>query len=160
MCIRDRGGSYFVEASTQRMQDAARETFRRIAEQGGMIAAIENGFFRRAIADAAFADQARIDAGEQLIVGVNAFQKEDEEPLDVMQLDPATEREQVLALNAVKSRRSGEDVRRALDKLKAAAGSGRNVMPELIAAAEARVTVQEAMDAMAESLGRFRPTAW
>lgn len=154
------GGSYFVEASTQRMQEAARETFRRIAEQGGMIAAIENGFFRREIAEAAFADQARIDAGEQLIVGVNAFQQVDEEPLQVLQLDPAMERDQVAALNAVKSRRSGDDVRRTLDGLKKAADSGRNVMPELIAAAEARVTVQEAMDAMAESLGRFRPTAW
>jgi methylmalonyl-CoA mutase N-terminal domain/subunit len=154
------GGSYFVEASTQRMQEAARETFRRIAEQGGMIAAIENGYFRREIAESAFADQQRFDSGEQLIVGVNAFQQPDEEPLEVLQLDPSMEREQVAALNAVKSRRSGDEVRRTLDRLKKAAESGRNVMPELIAAAEARVTVQEAMDAMAESLGRFRPAAW
>jgi methylmalonyl-CoA mutase N-terminal domain/subunit len=154
------GGSFLVEALTLRMQEAARETFRRIAEQGGMIAAVENGFFRREIAESAFADQERFDAGEQLIVGVNAFQQPDEEPLEVLQLDPSMEREQVASLTAVKSRRSGDEVRRALDRLKKAAESGRNVMPELIAAAEARVTVQEAMDAMAESLGRFRSAAW
>jgi methylmalonyl-CoA mutase N-terminal domain/subunit len=154
------GGSFLVEALTLRMQEAARETFRRIAEQGGMIAAVENGFFRREIAESAFADQERFDAGEQLIVGVNAFQQPDEEPLEVLQLDPSMEREQVASLTAVKSRRSGDEARRALDRLKKAAESGCNVMPELIAAAEARVTVQEAMDAMAESLGRFRSAAW
>jgi methylmalonyl-CoA mutase, N-terminal domain len=154
------GGSYFVEASTRRMKDAAQETFRRISEQGGMIAAIENGFFRREIAEAAFADQQRVDAGEQLIVGVNAFQQPEAEPLDVMQLDPSAEREQVSALNSLKRSRSHDDVQRTLDALRAAADSHRNVMPELIAAAEARVTLQEAMDALAKSLGRFRPVAW
>jgi methylmalonyl-CoA mutase N-terminal domain/subunit len=154
------GGSYFVEASTRRLEDAARDTFRRIAGLGGMIAAIENGFFRREIAEAAFADQERIDAGRQLIIGVNAFQQPEEQPLDVMRLDPEAEREQISSLIDVKSRRSGDDVRRALDELKSAVDSGRNVMPELVAAAEARVTVQEAMVAMGESLGRFRPVAW
>lgn len=154
------GGSYLVEASTRRLQEAARETFGRISEQGGMIAAIENGFFRREIAEAAFADQQKVDAGEQVIVGVNAYQQAEEEPLDVMSVDPSTEREHVSTLNSVKSRRSGDDVRRTLDALKSAAEAGQNVMPELIAAAEARVTLQEAMDAMAVSLGRFRPTAW
>ena len=67
------GGSYFVESFTRRMKDEARDYFRAIDEQGGMIAAIENGYFRRQIADAAFAQQRAIDAGEKLIVGVNAF---------------------------------------------------------------------------------------
>jgi len=154
------GGSYFLEASTRRLQEAARETFRQISEQGGMISAIENGFFRREISEAAFADQQRFDASEQLIVGVNIFQQPEEKPLEVMQLDPSAEREQVSVLQALKSSRSGDEVRRTLDSLKSAADSGQNVMPELIAAAEARVTLQEAMDAMAESLGRFRPMAW
>jgi len=125
-----------------------------------MIAAIENGFFRREIAEAAFAEQQRVDAGEQLVVGVNAFQQTEAEPLDVMQLDPSAEREQVSALNSLKRSRSHDDVQRTLDALRAAADSHRNVMPELIAAAEARVTLQEAMDALAERLGRFRPVAW
>jgi len=154
------GGSYLIEAETRRLRDEAIETFRQIKEQGGMIAAVENGYFRREIAESAFADQRRFDAGDRVVVGVNAFQQPGDEPLETLQLDPSTEREQVASLNQVKRRRSQDEVRRTIAALKAKADSGRNVMPELIAAAEARVTIQEAMDALAESLGRFRPTAW
>ena len=82
------GGSYFVETLTRQMEQQARDYFQKIEQQGGMIAAIENGFFRREIADAAFAYQREVDAKHKLIVGVNAFQETDEKPLDTLVLDP------------------------------------------------------------------------
>jgi methylmalonyl-CoA mutase N-terminal domain/subunit len=153
------GGSYFVEAFTRQMKQKASAYFQSIAEQGGMIAAIETGFFRREIAEAAFAYQHAVDAGEKLIVGVNAFQQADDEPLEVLQIDSAVEQEQIAALQAIKSQRSADAVRRALDDLRRAAEQGQNVLQSLIAAAEARATVQETMDALAMVWGRYRPQA-
>ncbi len=89
------GGSYFVEALTKQMQAEARTYFERIEAQGGMIPAIEAGFFRREIADAAFAYQREVDARRKLIVGVNAFVEPEEEPIETLQIDPAVEREQI-----------------------------------------------------------------
>ena len=83
------GGSYFVEALTRQMQQEARAYFDRIEQLGGMIAAIEAGFFRREIADAAFAYQREVDARRKLIVGVNAFQEADEKPLETLVVDEA-----------------------------------------------------------------------
>ena len=98
------GGSYFVEAFTRRMIREADEGFARIEAQGGMIAAIENGHFRREIADAAFAYQQAIDSREKLIVGVNAFQQSDSQAVPIMRVDASTESEQVACAGA---RRSG-----------------------------------------------------
>src|SRR5208282_1915185 len=81
------GGSYFVETLTKQMQQEARTYFERIEQLGGMIPAIEAGFFRREIADASFAYQRDVDAGRKLIVGVNAFQEADEKPLETLSID-------------------------------------------------------------------------
>ena len=141
------------------MKADARAYFRAIDEHGGMVAAIENGYFRRQIADAAFAQQRAIDAGEKLIVGVNAFTQAEEESIPIMEFDPTIEAAQIESLRNIKSRRSPSDVSRSLDRLRADAEAGRNVMPALLDAADARVTVQECMDALADVLGRFRPSA-
>jgi methylmalonyl-CoA mutase N-terminal domain/subunit len=153
------GGSYFVEAFTRQMKQQARDYFQAISDQGGMITAIENGFFRREIANAAFAQQRAIDAKEKLIVGVNAFQQPDVEPIPTMEVSAATERSQIESLRQIKSGRSSSGVDRSLDQLRAAAQADAGVMPALIEAAEQRVTVQECMNALAEVLGRFRPAA-
>jgi methylmalonyl-CoA mutase N-terminal domain/subunit len=153
------GGSYFVENFTQRMEAEARRYFRAIAEQGGMIAAVENGYFRRQIADAAFAQQRAIDAGEKLIVGVNAFTQAEDPPIPILEIDPAIEKAQIESLRAFKNERSAEGAARALDRVRRDAAAGKNVMPALLEAANERVTVQECMDALAEVLGRFRPAA-
>src|SRR6185437_9087230 len=92
------GGSYFVETLTKQMQQEARVYFERIEELGGMIAALEAGFFRREIADAAFTYQREVDAKRKLIVGVNAFQETDEKPLETLVLDETVEKEQVTRL--------------------------------------------------------------
>ena len=90
------------------MQQDARTYFERIEELGGMIAALEAGFFRREIADAAFAYQREVDAKRKLIVGVNAFQETDEKPLETLVIDDAVEKEQVARLKQIKAKRDGE----------------------------------------------------
>src|SRR5207302_1480378 len=92
------GGSYFVEALTGQMQQQARDYFERIERQGGMIAAVEAGFFRREIADAAFAYQREVDSGRKIIVGVNAFQEADAKPIETLIIDEAVEKEQTASL--------------------------------------------------------------
>ncbi len=149
------GGSYCVETLTRAMQAACRDYFRRIEELGGMLAAIESGFFRREIAESAFRYQQEVDRGQRLIVGVNAFQQAEEQPLQTLALDPAVEREQIRSLRELKQQRSAAAVRSALDRVRKAAERGENVLPPLIDAAEARLTVQEAMDALADVFGRY-----
>ncbi len=153
------GGSYFVESFTRRMKDEARGYFRALADQGGMIAAIENGYFRREIAEAAFAQQRAIDAEQRLIVGVNAFQQAEDEPIPIMEIDPAIETAQVKSLRRIKGTRSADGVRRSLDELRKAADDRSNVLPALVEAADERATVQECTQALADVFGRFRPSA-
>jgi methylmalonyl-CoA mutase N-terminal domain/subunit len=153
------GGSYFIESLTQRMKRDARDYFRAIDEQGGMIAATENGYFRRQIADSAYAQQRAIDRGEQLIVGVNAFRQHEQESVPLLELDPKIEAAQIESLRQTKRDRNSADVLRSLDQLRTAAEIGQNVLPALLEAADNRATIQECMDALADSFGRFRPSA-
>ncbi len=149
------GGSYFVEALTRQMQQDARVYFDRIEQLGGMIPAIEAGFFRREIADAAFVYQREVDANRKLIVGINAFQEADEKPIETLVIDDAVEKEQVAALRALKARRDREAIRRSLDAVRRTAGTSQNLMPVLVEAARARCTVGEIMNALADVFGRY-----
>jgi methylmalonyl-CoA mutase N-terminal domain/subunit len=149
------GGSYFVEALTRQMQQDARAYFERIEQQGGMIAAIEKGFFRREIADAAFVYQQEVDARNKLIVGVNAFVEPDEKPIETLTIDETVEKEQVERLKAIKGRRDGAAVRRCLDDVRRVAATKANLMPVLLEAARSRCTVGEIMAALAEVFGRY-----
>src|SRR5262249_32460141 len=149
------GGSYFVEALTNQMKHEARVYFDRIEELGGMIAALEAGFFRREIADAAFTYQREVDAKRKLIVGVNAFQEADEKPIETLVIDDAVEKEQIARLRERKAKRDGEAVRRMLDEVRRVAATKENLLPTLIVAAEARCTVGEVMNALADVFGRY-----
>jgi methylmalonyl-CoA mutase N-terminal domain/subunit len=149
------GGSYFVESLTRQMREQARDYFERIERLGGMTPAIEAGFFRREIAEAAFAYQREVDARRKLIVGLNAFQEADEKPIETLVVDAAVEQEQVAALKRLNAGRSGEGVRRALDGVRRTAGSKQNLMPVLLEAARARCTVGEIMAALADVFGRY-----
>jgi methylmalonyl-CoA mutase N-terminal domain/subunit len=149
------GGSYFVETLTKQMEKGARDYFYRIGQAGGMIAALEAGFFRREIADAAFVYQREVDARRKLIVGVNAFQEADEKPIETLVVDHAVEREQVESLGRLKAGRDGGEVRRHLDEVRRAAADGRNLMPVLLDAARARCTVGEVMNALVDVFGRY-----
>jgi methylmalonyl-CoA mutase N-terminal domain/subunit len=149
------GGSYFVETLTRQMQDDARHYFERIEEEGGMIAAIEKGFFRSEIAEAAFVYQREIDANRKLIVGVNAFQEPEERPIDTLSIDESVESEQADSLKKVKARRDSGAVSRCLNALRKAASGKDNLMPAMIEAAQARCTVGEIMAALGDVFGKY-----
>lgn len=149
------GGSYFVETLTQQMQQDARVYFERIEQLGGMIPAIETGFFRREIADAAFVYQREVDEKKKLIVGVNAFQETDEQPLETLVIDHSVEHEQVGQLQKRKAERDAESVQRSLQQVRQCARTEQNLMPSLLEAARARCTVGEIMNALADVFGRY-----
>ncbi|GAA4455718.1 acyl-CoA mutase large subunit family protein [Novipirellula rosea] len=151
------GGSYFVETFTQQMKTAAQDYFGKIAANGGMIAAVENGFFRREIAESAFAYQQAVDSREKVVVGVNEFQQSGAAEIALMQFEESTESEHVANLRKIKALRSQQDVARSLTRLREAAEAGENTLPALLQCADDRATVQECMDAMADVYGRFRP---
>ncbi len=112
------GGGYFIEALTRALQDDARVYFERIESAGGMIAATEAGFFRREIADAAFAYQREVDARRKLIVGINAFVEPDEQPIETLTVDGQVERDQIAALRASRSRADAGERKRCLGEVR------------------------------------------
>ncbi len=149
------GGSYFVETLTTQMQHEARVYFDRIKELGGMIAALESGFFRREIADAAFTYQREVEAKRKVIVGVNAFQETGEKPIETLVIDDTVEKGQVARLKERKAKRDNERVTLALSRIRHDAETSRNLMPALIDAAEVRCSVGEIMNALADVFGRY-----
>ena len=149
------GGSYFVETLTRQMMVQARTYFDQIDRKGGMIAALEAGFFRREIADAAFIYQREIDAKRKLIVGVNAFVEKDEKPLELLEVGHAVEAEQIGRLAKRKASRDAVGAERALEEIRRLAAKKSNLMPALLTAAEAHCTVGEIMNALADVFGRY-----
>jgi methylmalonyl-CoA mutase, N-terminal domain len=150
------GGSYFVEALTDEMERQAYEYFAKIDELGGMVEAVKANFPQREIADAAFSYQQEVDRGERVVVGVNAFQHPEEEPIKTLRIDPALERKQMDRLQAARTRRDGDAVERALGALKqAAARDGENLMPALLEAARAHATEGEIIGALQEVFGTY-----
>ena len=122
-----------------------------------MIAAIEAGFFRREIADAAFAYQREVDAKRKLIVGVNAFVEADEKPMETLTVDDRVERDQIATLRATRGRVEAGELRRCLDEVRRAAATSENLVGPLLQAAHARASVGEMMNALADVFGRYEP---
>jgi methylmalonyl-CoA mutase, N-terminal domain len=149
------GGSWFVEKLTDEMEAAAYGYFARIDELGGMVEAIRRNFPQREIADASFTYQQELNERKRIVVGVNDFTHEDEEPTPILKIDPALERKQVDRLQATRARRDGAAVERALADLKAAAAGETNLMPPILAAARARATEGEMIAAMQEVFGTY-----
>jgi methylmalonyl-CoA mutase N-terminal domain/subunit len=152
------GGSYFLERLTVDMEQAALEYFRRIDEMGGMIAAIEKGFPQSEIANASYAYQRAVETRDKLVVGVNAFQSEDQ-PIDLLQIDRAAEEHQESKLAALRARRDSAHVRQALESLRRAAGGEENTMPFILDAVRAYATLGEICDAFRDVFGSYQETA-
>lgn len=152
------GGSYQIEAWTDALEEEAEAIFAEIERAGGMIAAVEGGYFRRRIADSAFRYQVEVDAHRKLVVGVNAFTDAADDGLSIptLQIHPETESIQKANLARVKAERDAEAVERSLQEIRQAAHERKNVMPLLIEAARQRVSVGEMVAALAEVLGRHR----
>ena len=150
------GGSYFVEKLTDEMEAAAYSYFERIDELGGMVAAIEENFPQREIADAAFEYQAALQRKEKVMVGVNEFVHEDDEPIPILRIDPELERKQVGRLQATRAGRDGARCERSLEELKrAAADPGTNLMRPILECSRARATVGEIIAALQTEFGTY-----
>jgi len=149
------GGSWFVEKLTDEMEEAAYGYFARIDELGGMVEAIRRNFPQREIADAAFTYQREVDERKRIVVGVNDFAQEGEDPTPILRIDPALERKQVDRLAATRAKRDSAAVESALAELKRAAAGSDNLMPPIIAAARARATEGEMITAMQEVFGTY-----
>jgi methylmalonyl-CoA mutase N-terminal domain/subunit len=149
------GGSWFVEKLTDEMEEAAYGYFARIDELGGMVEAIRRNFPQREIADAAFTYQRELDERKRIVVGVNDFVQEGEEPTPILRIDPALEKKQVDRLAATRAKRDSAAVENALAELKRTASTEENLMPPIIAAARARVTEGEMIAAMQEIFGTY-----
>jgi methylmalonyl-CoA mutase N-terminal domain/subunit len=137
------------------MERAAYEYFARIDELGGMVEAIRRNFPQREIADAAFTYQRELDERKRIVVGVNDFTQEDEDPTPILRIDPALERKQADRLAATRARRDGTAVEAALAELKRAAATEANLMPPIIEAARARATEGEMIAALQEVFGTY-----
>ena len=154
------GGSYFVESLTDRMEDGANEYFRRIDDLGGVLAGIEQGFFQREIAEAAFQYQRELERKEKVMVGVNEFVNEQSPDIPILKIDPAVERQQIGGVQDLKRSRDNKQVGAALAGLREAAAAGENVMDPILNAVRAYATIQEMSDAMKAVLGTYREPAF
>src|SRR3954464_13926267 len=152
------GGAYFVEALTDKMEEAAYGYFHKIDELGGMVEAIKQNYPQREIADAAFRFQEEVDSGKRIQVGVNRYQTLDDEPLELLRIDPALERKQIDRLEGARARRRGEDVEAALASLKQAAEGNANLMEPLLDCARAHASEGEIVGALQEVFGTYTET--
>ncbi len=154
------GGSYFVEAMTDRMEARCYEYFEKIEQLGGMVEAVKRNFPQREIADAAFELQQQIDAGERVVVGVNSHVLEDEQPLPILRIDQALERKQLDRLQPrARATRDGAQVERTLAALReAAAAPDRNLMEPLLACARACASEGEIVESLQQVFGDYTET--
>jgi methylmalonyl-CoA mutase N-terminal domain/subunit len=153
------GGSYFLEQLTSELERQAYDYFDRIEKLGGVVAAIKENFFQREIAEASFRYQSEVEAGERVVVGVNRYQLEEDTQPELLKVDPALERKQVERVQALRARRDSAAAESALAALKAAAARDDvNLMPAIVDAARAYVTMGEMCDAWREVWGVWRET--
>jgi methylmalonyl-CoA mutase N-terminal domain/subunit len=150
-------GSYVVEAMTDEVESAADELLERVAGYGSAVAAIEAGFQKQEIEAAAYRIAQEIDSGERVVVGVNRFVLDEEEPYQPLRVDPAIEAEQAARLRDLRSARDNAAVEAALSRLRAAAEGTDNVLYPLREALRLRATVGETCHALRDVWGRYQP---
>ena len=152
------GGSYFVEALTDEIEAKAYDYFRRIDALGGMVEAVKRGFPQHEIADAAYEHQREVDRGDRIVVGVNDYTEGDHGELEILRIDPALEGKQIGRVQAVRARRDGAAVERALAALKQTAAGEGNVMSDLLDCTRVHATEGEIVEALQEVWGSYRET--
>jgi len=150
------GGSWYVEGLTDQMERDANGIIREIDDMGGVVSGIHKGYFRRSIAEASYRFGQEMEAGDRIVVGVNAYADGNEErQVEILQIPHTVETEQCDRLAEFRRRRDADGVKRALDAIRGDARAGANVMPALIAAAHARCTLGEMVQALADIYGRY-----
>jgi methylmalonyl-CoA mutase N-terminal domain/subunit len=152
------GGSYHVEQLTNELEAQAYAYFEQIEERGGMVEAIKQNFPQAEIAEASFRYQSEVESRQRLIVGVNAHTIEQDEPIPLHKIDPGLETEQIERVRALRARRDGDAAGACLAELREAAGGTTNLMPVIVRAAKADVTMGEMCDVLREVWGTWRET--
>jgi methylmalonyl-CoA mutase N-terminal domain/subunit len=154
------GGSYAIEALTDRLEQEAFAYIRKIDELGGIVRAIELGFPQKEIAEASYRYQRQLDSGDKVMVGVNKYQLDSEPPLELLRIHPHVEGKQVERVRERKRVRNAQEVRTRLGAVRDAAKNGRNLMPVILDAVKAECSVGEISDIFRDVLGVYRDPAW
>jgi len=153
------GGSYYVEALTNEIEEKVMEYINKIEDMGGAVEAIKKGFYQREIADSAYQYQKALESKREIVVGVNEFKIDEEVEVEVLKVDPEVRRKQMERLNKIKSERDQKKVEEALRRLEKAAEKGENIMPAMMEAVKAYATVGETTQALKNVYGEYKPTA-
>jgi methylmalonyl-CoA mutase N-terminal domain/subunit len=141
---------------TSQIENGATEYLKKIAALGGMLSAIDSGFVQTEIQKAAFDYQHAVETKEQIVVGVNEFQAEEERQIPTLQIDPALERQQVARLQALRAKRDSTKTQAALTELERRARTNENLLPAILAAVESFATVGEISDALRQVFGEYQ----
>ena len=151
------GGSYCIEALTNLLENEANAYFERVEALGGVVPAIEQGFFQREIADAAYRYQRQVEKGEKTVVGVNKYVESGEDlAMALLKIDPAVQERQIARLQRTKRERDGGRVQEALAQLRRAAQGDDNLMPPILDAVRAYASLGEVMGVLREVFGEYR----
>ena len=149
-------GSYFIETLTDKLESEAEEYFQRIEDLGGVLAAIDQGFFQQEIADAAYKYQRAVDNEEQVIVGVNRYNSDEPLEIELLKIDPAVEEKQVSRLRKLKEKRDNLAVRQSLDNLVNCASGNDNIIPGILEAVKVYATIGEIVASLKEVFGEYK----
>jgi methylmalonyl-CoA mutase, N-terminal domain len=149
-------GSYVIEKLTNEIESGARDYIAKIDALGGMLRAIEAGYPQAEIQKSAYEYQQAVERGEQVVVGLNRFQADGEQPIPTLRIDPEIERSQVARLNSLRQRRDAPKSRAALEEVERRARGAENLMPAILGAVEAYATVGEISDALRRAFGEYR----
>ncbi len=156
------GGSYYLEALTDKLESDAEDYFKKIDDLGGVIPALEQGFFQREIANSAYQYQKEIETKDRIVVGVNEFTEAQETPIELLEIDPQVERKQTGGLKKLKRERDNLKVKRSLESIRQAARGKDNLMPHFLSAVRCYTTLGEIIQVLREEFGEYRepPTFW
>ncbi len=149
------GGAYAIEKMTDEIEAGAKDYIAKIDAMGGMLRAIETGYVQQEIQKSAYQYQRAIEAGDQIVVGVNRFRADSEQSIPTLRIDPEIERTQVARLNALRARRDSGKALAAIEEVERRARGNENLMPAILAAVEAYATVGEISDAMRRAFGEY-----
>ena len=154
------GGSFFVEAQTNRIEAQAYDYFRRIEDLGGMLPAIEKGFFQSEISDAAYRYQREIDENVRRVVGVNAYNEEKDVKIPLLEMDPEGYEKQKARLKKLRETRNNEKVQKSLARLKNACEGTENTMPFILDSVREYATLGEIVNVMKDVFGGYEEPTW
>ena len=145
-----------MESLTDEIEAGATEYMSKIRDLGGVLKAIEIGFIQKEIQESAYRYQRSLEAGDQVLVGVNRFQQTVDSPIEILRIDPSIEVAQIARLQEQRKTRSEDKVEQALDAVRSGAEGTQNLMPTVLGAVKAGATIGEISDAMRDVFGEFR----